>query len=76
MVQAAHRPEKTAPTTTPTQLLDTLFEAWDLVVAELEEEEPVEVLDDDEVWLELELTTPPCTAAGAVLVLEFLAKFL
>jgi len=66
-----------APTTTPTQLLDTLFEAWDLGVAEFEGEEPVEVLDDDdEVWLEPELTTPPCTAAGAILVVVFLAAIL
>lgn len=66
-----------APTTTPTQLLDTLFEAWDdLVVAELEGEEPVELLADEEVWLEPGPTTPPCTTAGAVLVLVFLAASL
>jgi hypothetical protein len=68
-----------APTTKLTQLLGTLFEAWDLVVAELEEAEPLEPVElleplDDGLWLEL--TTPPCTTAGAVLVAVFLAAFM
>jgi hypothetical protein len=65
-----------APTTKLTQLLGTLFEAWDLVVAELDEAEPVELVEplDDGLWLEL--TTPPCTTAGAVLIVVFLAAFM
>jgi len=65
----AHRPEEIAATTSPTQLLDTLFEAWDLGVAELEEPGPEELLDDEEI-------TPPCTTAGAVLIVVFLAAFM
>jgi len=69
----AHRPEKMVPTTKLTQFLDTLFEAWDLVVAELEGAEPVELLDGG-FWLEL--ITPPCTTAGAVLTVVPLAAFM